>query len=155
MKVPRRSAGGGYDIPMTPMIDVVFLLLVYFVWTASFQMAELRLPGAVSISASTGTAASAAPQEPPPPAADFDQVVIRVRWQDAAARWQINDQVVTNLAAVRETLVRIATIKADVPVVLHPDAVVPFGHVIDAYDVARQAGFSRVRFAASPTGSRT
>ena len=29
-------------IEMTPMIDVVFLLLVFFVWTASFRMIEVH-----------------------------------------------------------------------------------------------------------------
>ena len=28
------------EIKMTPMIDVVFLLLVFFVWTASFHAVE-------------------------------------------------------------------------------------------------------------------
>ncbi|MEO8496389.1 MAG: biopolymer transporter ExbD, partial [Planctomycetota bacterium] len=26
------------DVKMTPMIDVVFLLLIFFVWTASFHI---------------------------------------------------------------------------------------------------------------------
>lgn len=157
MRVPIRSSSGGsaYDIPMTPMIDVVFLLLVFFVWTASFQLVEDRLPGAISTPMPTGPSAATAPTETPPPEADFDQVIVRVLWSDGAPAWQVNQQPVTSLADVRETLTRIATIKADVPVVLHPDATVPFGQVIDAYDVARQAGFSRVRFAAAATGPRT
>ena len=32
--------GRGLDVEMTPMIDVVFLLLVFFIWTASFQIVE-------------------------------------------------------------------------------------------------------------------
>ena len=32
------------EIKMTPMIDVVFLLLIFFVWTASFQVVEYLLP---------------------------------------------------------------------------------------------------------------
>ena len=35
---------GDLEISMTPMIDVVFLLLVFFVWTASFQVVENMLP---------------------------------------------------------------------------------------------------------------
>lgn len=154
MQIPSRTTAGGsaYDIPMTPMIDVVFLLLVFFVWTASFQIAEYRLPGAIAPPPASGQAAASSTTEPPPPEADYDQVVIRVRWQAGAPQWQVNDQPATGLAAVRELLARIAQIKADVPVVLHPDSTVPFGHVIDAYDIARQAGFSRVRFAASSAG---
>lgn len=148
MKLPTRSAGGsGYDIPMTPMIDVVFLLLVFFVWTASFQLAENRLPGAIA-PPTAGAAPSESPQETPPPEADFDQVVVRVHWRDGAPSWTINDQRAESLTAVRDGLRRIAAIKSDAPVVLHPDQPTPFGHVIDAYDAARQAGFAKVRFAA-------
>ena len=37
----------GLDVKMTPMIDVVFLLLIFFVATASFQMVEHVLPSSL------------------------------------------------------------------------------------------------------------
>ena len=40
----RRAGDIDIDKAMTPMIDVVFLLLVFFVWTASFQIIEHVLP---------------------------------------------------------------------------------------------------------------
>ena len=36
------------DSAMTPMIDVVFLLLVFFVWTASFTIVEHILDSEMS-----------------------------------------------------------------------------------------------------------
>ena len=36
------------EIKMTPMIDIVFLLLVFFVWTASFHLVEDSLPTSVT-----------------------------------------------------------------------------------------------------------
>ena len=39
---------GALEIKMTPMIDVVFLLLVFFVWTASFHAVEYLLPSSLS-----------------------------------------------------------------------------------------------------------
>ena len=53
------------------------------------------------------------------------------------------------LVEVRASLVRIAEVKPDAPVILHPDQDVPLGHVIDAYDVTRLEGFEKVQFAAS------
>ena len=38
-----RRGDASMDSTMTPMIDVVFLLLVFFVWTASFQLAVAGL----------------------------------------------------------------------------------------------------------------
>ena len=43
------------DVAMTPMIDVVFQLLIFFICTASFQLAEELLPTSLAI---TGDAAA-------------------------------------------------------------------------------------------------
>ena len=145
------ARSGSMEIQMTPMIDVVFLLLVFFVWTASFQMAEQLLPGSVS-TASTAKPAGAGPatlDEPPPPEADFDQLVVKIALRDGLPIWVVNEQEVASIGDVRRKLERIASISRTAPVVLHPSGEVPLGHVIDAYDAARLAGFSKVSFAAS------
>ena len=56
----------GLDVKMPPMLDVVFLLLIFFVWTASFQIVEQVLPSSVSEQAGAGE-----PTNDPPPEADF------------------------------------------------------------------------------------
>jgi biopolymer transport protein ExbD len=132
------------DVKMTPMIDVVFLLLVFFIWTASFRIAELVLPS--SVSTAIGTQASET--EKPPPEDDFDQVVIRIVWREGEPKWLVNGEPVLSLQEVRDTLAAIAKIKSDAPVIVHPDAVIPLGHVIDVYDVTRLEGFQKVQFAA-------
>lgn len=153
MKTPsyfttRRSA---MELQMTPMIDVVFLLLVFFVWTASFHVAEYILPSSVSTAAGAGQASA---NDPPPPEADFDQVVVRILWLDDQPAWRINDQPLANLDQVRTQLDRIANIKRDAPVILHPDPLVPLGHVIDIYDIARLVRFEKVQFAASEAATK-
>jgi len=137
---------GGMEIKMTPMIDVVFLLLVFFVWTASFQVVEQILPS--NLSAVTGTEPSET-NDPPPPEQDFPDVVVRISWNGTQPVWQVNATPVESLIQVKEQLVQIAAIKTDAPVILHPDTNVPLGDVIDAYDVARLAGFQKVQFATS------
>jgi biopolymer transport protein ExbD len=74
------------DVKMTPMIDVVFLLLVFFLWTASFRITEQVLPSHVSASPAAQPAASQAPL----PEEDFDEVVIRVLWSDGSPSWEVN-----------------------------------------------------------------
>ena len=143
---PYTQRRGGLDIKMTPMIDVVFLLLVFFVWTASFHIAEHVLPS--HLTAVSGTA-PADPREPPPPEEDFDRVVIRVLWASGQPTWKVNDLQVASLAQVRSRLEAIADIKRDAPVILHPDRNVPLGHVIDVYDITRLVGFETIQFAAS------
>ena len=137
---------GELEIKMTPMIDVVFLLLVFFVWTASFQIVEQVLPS--NLSEMTGSL-PVNPDEPPPVEDDFDKVVLRVRWVSGQPAWRINQIDVSNLQQVRTRLETIAAIKRDVPVILHPDKEVPLGHVIDLYDLARLVDFEKIQFAAS------
>jgi biopolymer transport protein ExbD len=137
---------GELDVKMTPMIDVVFLLLIFFLWTASFQIVEQILPSRVSAASGTQTATT---NDPPPPEEDFDDVVIRILWTDGQPAWRVNDQPVGSLQEVRGMLRAIARIRSDAPVILHPDGLVPLGHVIELYDAARLEGFREVQFAAS------
>jgi biopolymer transport protein ExbD len=136
---------GPVDVKMTPMIDVVFLLLVFFIWTASFQIVEYVLPS--NLLAVAGEAAD--PSDVPPPETDFDQIVVRILWTGSAVAWQVNDVPLTSLGQVKDTLEQIAQIKRDAPLILHPDPDVPLGDVIDVYDISRLAGFEKIQFAAS------
>jgi biopolymer transport protein ExbD len=145
MRLPSIQRDRQQGVVMTPMIDVVFLLLVFFLWTASFRISEQVLPS--SVSALAGTQPS--PSETPPPDADFDDVVIRILWTGDAPRWLVNASPVGSLQEIRQSLAAIAMVKADAPVIVHPDPQVPLGHVIDVYDVTRLEGFQTVQFAAS------
>ena len=136
---------GDLEISMTPMIDVVFLLLVFFVWTASFQVVENMLP--TSLLAVAGTQATELAE--PAPDLDFDEIVIRLIWEGRALRWQINNLRVASLEEVRSRLAQIAAIRQAATVFLHPDQEVPIGDVVDVYDQARLAGFKQVQFATS------
>jgi biopolymer transport protein ExbD len=85
----------------------------------------------------------------PLPEEDFDEVVIRLLWDGLQPQWQVNSAPVATLEQVRRTLAALAAIKADAPVIVHPDPEVPLGHVIDLYDLTRLEGFQKVQFTAS------
>ena len=131
------------EIKMTPMIDVVFLLLVFFVWTASFQVVEYLLPSELST-----LLGNQAALEEPPPEADFEDVVIRIHWTGDQPGWTINDQQADSLAQLHQRLQAIAQVKQDAPVILHPDEEVPLGDVINVFDLSRLIGFEKIQFVA-------
>ena len=137
---------GPLDVKMTPMIDVVFLLLIFFVWSASFEIVEHLLPS--HIAELIGSEPTDSTQTPPPEA-DFDDVVVRLIQAAGKTTWRVNDTPMANLAQVRAQLDSIAKIKNDAPVILHPDPQVPLGAVIDVYDISRIVGFEKVSFVAS------
>ncbi|MGI9519524.1 MAG: ExbD/TolR family protein [Pirellulaceae bacterium] len=139
----RADRDADMDSTMTPMIDVVFLLLIFFVWTAGTQLVEYILPS--EMRPQLGNQESNLTE--PLPEQDFDNVLIRLRWDGDLPDWTINDQEMKSADEVATTLRTLADINIDAPIIVHPDANVPMGYVIEMYDVAKLAGFVKVSFA--------
>ncbi|MEW4455002.1 biopolymer transporter ExbD [Bremerella sp. JC817] len=130
------------QVAMTPMIDVVFLLLIFFLWTASFQIVEYALPSSVSQPQAVGTEA-----EKELKVEDFDQIVVRITENGGKYTYVVNDNRSQSVAEVREVLAALASIRSDVPLIIDPDDLVPVGRVIDVYDVSRLLNFQEIQFA--------
>ncbi|MEX2176427.1 MAG: biopolymer transporter ExbD [Pirellulaceae bacterium] len=143
---PFRDRRKSVELQLTPMIDCVFLLMIYFIWSASFAVAEKMLPSELTAASKS---ASGNANVPPPPAADFDDIVVRIEWTPAGPAWKVNDVPSASLAELRATLATIADIKRDAPIILDADPDVPLGDVIDVFDLSRVVGFAKVQFAAS------
>lgn len=136
----------GLELKMTPMIDVVFLLLIFFLWTSSFQPPEFDLPGSLASQPEAGTSERGEDQ---PPAEMFDEIVIEVRGTDLAApQLSLNGQAIANLSALAKQLETIAALGIQPPVIIDPADETPIGAAIRVYDVARGVGLERVLFAA-------
>lgn len=147
MRIPSFRQPRGLDAKMTPMIDVIFLLLVFFVCTASFHAVEQILPTTLSLPGSVDSETPLDPQM-----LDLDEVVISLGWDAGHPLWKMENRRFASLAEVEATLAALAQVKADLPVILDPDGAVPMEHVIDLYDACRQAGLETIRFAAEESG---
>ena len=134
---------GRLDVKMTPMIDVIFLLLIFFVCTASFQPPEHLLPTRLSLPGAIESSVELDPE-----LLDLDQIVVKVLWRDGRAAWQINNNDYRQLAQVRDVLKAAYQIQIDLPVILDVDGAVPMADVIDVYDLCRRIGLQKVQFAA-------
>lgn len=129
------------ELRMTPMIDVIFLLLIFFVCTANFQKLEGMLPTDMSFSGS-------APVEialPSPENLDVARIILTY---PGMPRWQIEGNHCSSLREVRSILRQLREVKVDIPVIIESDANVPMENVIDLYDACRSAGLSQIKFAA-------
>lgn len=131
------------QLQMTPMIDVVFQLLIFFVCTASFQQLEELLPTPLASGGSIATAELA------PELEELEEIVVTLRYIDAKPQWELNGRQFTQLELLAEPLRTLAGIRSDLPVILDVGSDVPLGYVIDLYDLCRVAGFDQVQFAAS------
>ncbi|MBN1908320.1 MAG: biopolymer transporter ExbD [Pirellulales bacterium] len=136
--------GGQFDLKMTPMIDVIFLLLIFFVATASFEMIEQVLPTSLNL---PGTSTKTAPVDPD--LIDLEQIVVKLSWRDGHPGWQINQKDYSSLEDVGAVLAAVAGVKADLTVILDAGGNVPMEHLINVYDLCRRIGLTRIQFAAS------
>ena len=118
------------DINMTPLIDVMLVLLVIFIITAPLMVSAVKvdLPKA---SAPTVTEAAAPTLAV---AIDKDGTVY------------VRDQALTGPAL--EQALRAAAQNPDTEVQLRADRAVPYGHIVEFMALANRAGLSRVGFVA-------
>ena len=104
------------ELNMTPMIDCVFLLMVYFIWASSFVAPEFFLPGRLSAEVAGGGAAADI-ADPPPPEKDFDDVVVRITRPGGVTTWKVNDAPVappTSASGSEDALVPVTLSATDV-----------------------------------------
>ena len=120
---------------MTPLIDVVFLLLIFFMVSTTFDK-ETRLK------VDLPEASSAAPSD--------EQVKHLSLTIDAGGHFYVNDEEVinTDVETLRRALEKAAAGNLDQPVILTVDRNAPFQTTMTAMDAAAQAGLSRLRFVA-------
>jgi biopolymer transport protein ExbD len=146
LKLPPTHSNDSLELKMTPMIDVVFLLLVFFVWTSSFELPEFDLPSAIAEPPSGGSELSSEQR----PTEVFDEIVIRLLMQDANVVIQMNGQTVDDIDALRTRIGAIIALGVQPPVIIDPAEQIRISSAVEVYDAARAAGADRVLFAAQP-----
>jgi biopolymer transport protein ExbD len=129
------------DVAMTPMIDVVFQLMIFFICTASFQAAEELLPSNLAIA----TGASGQPPIEMDP--ELERILVKATHAGGATQWIVNERACDSLLQVREVLHAVATLDRTLPVVLDVAGEVPLGDLIDVYDICRLEEFETIQFA--------
>ena len=147
MKVPCAKNDGSLELRMTPMIDVVFLLLVFFVWTSSFEIPEFDLPSAIAEPPAGGVEVDS---EQTPPTEVFDEIVIRLTQPEATLLIDLNGETVSGIADLKQRLAAIIELGVQPPVIVDPADEITMNLAVQAYDAAREAGADRVLFAAQP-----
>ncbi len=143
MKRRRRSNSKTVEMQMTPMIDMVFLLLVFFMVTAKPIQPEsdipMGLPGQVS-------------QEEAVDIPDEARVIIEPDGQVVLNEQQLDTPQGSVLPELRAVLTRFRlaaeNAKTEALVTLAPHDTVPHQRLVDVLNVCAEAGISGVTLAA-------
>jgi len=132
---------------MTPMIDVVFLLLIFFVCAAAGQVREAVLPTEMTAS---GSIENSDPIERDP---WIVEVWLSLRSDESGqtAIGMSGGRQFPDVEALTEPLATLAELTPENPVILDIGPQVPMRDVIAVYDLCRRVGFESVNFAAKAT----
>ena len=122
------------EINMTSLIDVVFLLLIFFMVSTTFErqaVLKVDLPEAKNV---------VIPEDQPN---SFELVI------DANGLYYLNDRQLVDgtPATLRAAFNEAAGEKRDIPIILRADAQTPHHFVVTAMDVTAQLGFRRLSIA--------
>ena len=120
------------DINMTPLVDVMLVLVVIFILTAPLMVSAVRLD-----LPRTGQAQPADVVRP---------LLLAI---DAQGAIFLDNQPQT-LQALAAALAPVAAQDAQTEVQLRADTAVPYGRVVEVMGVVQQAGLSRIAFVADP-----
>jgi len=121
------------DVNLTPLIDVVFLLLIFFMVSTTFDKESelsIELPNA------SGEV--------------LEREVLQVEISiDAKGNYAINNERIINsqINTLKAAIAKVAGEKRDIPMIISADGRASHQAVVAAMDAARQLGFSRLTFA--------
>jgi biopolymer transport protein ExbD len=135
-----RDSRATADSVMTPMIDVVFQLLVFFLTTSSFQKIEKQLPSASATPPDAQSVGNQADSPPPAIVSDFQDVVIKILDSSGSIRYRIQDQPVENFETLIKRVQGVLKARSDLPIIIDPDPTVQAGEAIRVYDAVRLQG---------------
>lgn len=122
-------------VPMAPMIDIIFLLLIFFVSTSIYAQLENE------ISITVPHAESSQPSQRGP-----REIIVNITREGAIL---VNQQEL-DLEALELRLSRIAELDSGQSVIIRGDQRAMFGRAIDVLDVCGKCGIWQVSFAAVP-----
>ena len=135
MRIQDHRAYDEPGIDLVPLIDVVLVLIVFFVITTTFDVRstlQLQLPVASA-------------QQPAPPKTLNSLVTADGRYLVG-----VREVLRSDVEAVKQAIAEAAGDDRDQPVMLRADARTPYQAVVTAQDALAQLGFRRIAIATAP-----
>ncbi len=129
---PTRDRKGPLGLQLTSMIDIIFLLLIYFILSTTYEPPESQLtPGLQTQRDASGRSSELTPQ------------VVDVLEIDGTPSFRLGARVMTSQSDLTDLLEQLPK---DVGVIVRGAGNVPVHAATDALQAARDAGFVKVTY---------
>ena len=123
------TENGGSEVNLTPMLDVVFIMLIFFIVTATFVKEtglDINQPD---------------PNQPKNPDPDKNSIVVKISNRDIITLGRRE----VDIRSVRANIERLHAQNPDAPVVILPQGKATTNTIIGIVDAARQANVYNVQ----------
>ena len=146
MKLPcKRTRTGEFKMEFTPMIDVVFLLLIFFMCTLKFKTLENKL--ATYLPTDKGPSRNVEFPDP------VEKIRLKLSMSGGRCICFVNGRaagtVPASLRTVYDRLRQIRRALPESPVEIDPDPTVPHKHVVSVMDECIRARATEINFVAA------
>lgn len=141
MKLSSRSADNEPELNLIPLIDVIFVLIIFFVATTTFNQRstmKLQLPTAQAVA--------------PPDSGEPLNIVVDVEGHYFIGE---NEVLKTDVDSLKEAILAVTGQDRSMSVILRADARTPHQSVITAMDALGQLGFVKLSIATTPEKKKT
>ena len=129
-KIAKQQDQGGAEIDLTPMLDVVFIMLIFFIVVASFIK-------------EAGVEVNRPDDNQPDNPEDSTSILVEVASDNQI--WMENRRV--DIRAVRANIQRLLAEDPEAPVTIKMEKGAEAGIVVDVADAARESGVAAVNWA--------
>ena len=129
-KIAKEQEQGGAEIDLTPMLDVVFIMLIFFIVVASFIK-------------EAGVEVNRPDDNQPDNPEDSTSILVEVASDNQI--WMENRRV--DIRAVRANIQRLLAEDPEAPVTIKVEKGAEAGIVVDVADAARESGVAAVNWA--------
>ena len=129
-KIAKQQDQGGAEIDLTPMLDVVFIMLIFFIVVASFIK-------------EAGVEVNRPDNNQPDNPEDSTSILVEVASDNQI--WMENRRV--DIRAVRANIQRLLAEDPEAPVTIKVEKGAEAGIVVDVADAARESGVAAVNWA--------
>lgn len=142
MKFNRPAAENEDDLNITPMIDIVFQLLIFFMVGTTFTVPEKKI---VTELPKQGATAQTVPEEKK----DIEMVKIFLKTELTGIQITCNGRLLGHsFNALGVMLKELAEVEQEVPVIIDATPNTPFKYVVRAMDMSKRARLTQIAFSA-------